>query len=93
MPARLSWHWPHYVCIADNQLEFSLKLLRSKQHGPTPTHIPINSRDYLAWEVEQAGKHEYYYGEVFAMKNKPGTILTGTILTMNGDLSAKTKIT
>ncbi|WP_158269626.1 hypothetical protein [Desulfonatronum sp. SC1] len=49
---------------------------------------PLTARDYLAWEVEQAGKHEYYYGEVFAKKNKPGTILT-----MNGDLSAKTKIT
>ncbi len=54
---------------------------------------PLTARDYLAWEVEQAGKHEYYYGEVFAKKNKLGTILTSTILTMNGDLSAKTKIT
>jgi Uma2 family endonuclease len=28
---------------------------------------PFTARDYLAWEVEQAGKHEYYFGEVFAM--------------------------
>lgn len=28
---------------------------------------PFTAQDYLAWEVEQEGKHEYYYGEVFAM--------------------------
>ncbi|TVR01893.1 MAG: hypothetical protein EA399_01050 [Desulfovibrionales bacterium] len=51
-------------------------------------YLLLTARDYLAWEAEQAGKHEYYYGEVFAKKNK-----LGTILTMNGDLSAKAKIT
>ncbi|WP_045222651.1 Uma2 family endonuclease [Desulfonatronum thioautotrophicum] len=28
---------------------------------------PSTAQDYLAWEVEQEGKHEYYYGEIFAM--------------------------
>lgn len=28
---------------------------------------PFTALDYLAWEAEQTGKNEYYYGEVFAM--------------------------
>ncbi|SMP59212.1 Endonuclease, Uma2 family (restriction endonuclease fold) [Desulfonatronum zhilinae] len=28
---------------------------------------PFTAQEYLAWEAEQAGKHEYYLGEVFAM--------------------------
>ncbi len=28
---------------------------------------PFSAADYLRWEAEQAAKHEYVYGEVFAM--------------------------
>ncbi|GAB6059699.1 Uma2 family endonuclease [Desulfonatronum parangueonense] len=35
--------------------------------GQPESKSPLSAQDYLVWEAEQAGKHEYYYCEVFAM--------------------------
>ncbi len=51
--------------------------------------IPLGPDDYLAWELEQSGRHEYIDGEVFAMggaSDGHGTVALNLAALLHGAL-------
>lgn len=53
---------------------------------------PFTAQDYLAWEVEQEGRHEFSYGEVFAKggASRRHVTVAGNVVTAIDQLLADT---